>query len=123
MTTQFRPTGSVTGVDVSSSLNGFDFAAGDFPSAVLVSNTDTGNAVVVSVYADTGAETYAAWPVVGNGYRGHGVVVQPATAVVIAVNTTFAAAGPGTQLACTAESAVGQTARVLFTAGALLKGN
>ena len=118
MTTRFRPLSSVNQFDATDSLDGFDFAAGDFPNAVLVSNTDTGNAVVVSVYAET-AGTYAAYPAAGNDYIGHGVVVQPATAVLIAVNTTFAAAGPGTQLAGTVQCAVGQTATVLFNAGAL----
>jgi hypothetical protein len=122
MTTRFRPLDSVNLLDATDTLDGFDFAGGDFPNAVLVSNTDTGNAVVVSVYADT-AGTYAAYPAAGNDYTGYGVVVQPATAVLIAVNTTFAAAGPGTQLAGTAQCAAGKTATVLFNAGALEKGN
>ena len=116
MSISYRPTGAVYVVNSSDSLDGLDFDAGDFPNTVLVTNTDTGNAVVVSVQADI-AGTYAAYPVLGTNYVGYGVLVQPSTAVLVAVNSTFAAGGPGTQMAATAVCATGETATVLFSSG------
>ena len=114
----FRPTGASYLVPTSQSLNGVDFNAGDYPNAVLVTNTDTGNAVVASVYADTGNDTYAKWPSPGEDNIGHGFVVPPATAVLIAVNTAFAA-NTAIQLAATTMCDTGQTATVLFNSGTL----
>ena len=118
MTPVFRPQISSYLLPCSDSVNGFDFSPGDYPDAVLVTNTDTGNAVVVSVYSDTGGATYAAYPTVSNDYQGHGFVVQPSTAVVVAVNTAFSA-NTAVQMAGTAQCAAGLTATVLFNSGAL----
>ena len=118
MTLVFRPTGASYLVPTSQSLNGVDFNAGDYPNAVLVTNTDTGNAVVASVYSDTGNDTYAKWPSPGEDNIGHGFVVPPSTAVLIAVNTAFAA-NTDIRLAATTMCDTGQTATVLFNSGTL----
>ena len=119
MTLVFRPTGASYLVPTSQSLNGVDFNAGDYPNAVLVTNTDTGNAVVASVYSDTGNDTYAKWPSPGEDNIGHGFVIPPSTAVLIAVNSAFAAAGPGSRMAATTVCDTGKTATVLFNSGTL----
>ena len=118
MTPVFRPTGTNYLLPTSGSLNGLDFNPGDYPNAVLVTNTDTANAVVASVYSDTGGDTYAKWPSPGEDNIGHGFVVSPSTAVLIAVNTAFAA-NTAIQLAATAMCDAGQTATVLFNSGTL----
>lgn len=118
MTQVFRPTNSATSLAATDAVDGFDFATGDYPNAVLVTNTDTANAVVVSVAQDQ-AGTYALYPVSANNDVGYGVVVQPRTSVVIAVNTQFAA-NAALQMASTVQCDTGLTAQVIFNAGSLI---
>jgi hypothetical protein len=110
MTQAFVPTGiSYLLPTFSVSGNSFSFTAGDYPDRVQVTNLDTANVAVFSIAAT------AAYPRPANNFIGTGVLIQPRTSVVIAVNQQ--AAANTAVLTGSSAAFLGRTANLVINSG------